>query len=121
MALTSLILGGVEMSSVVGYLAPVVFIIGIIFAFIRRVKYSDCALMAEKHEVFIPALASGFIVGILTAFFYVLVAAETDRFEEINWFLVMGGIAILGGGIVGLIVQAVSALPAKLWCKFFRK
>lgn len=109
------------MLSFVEYAYYFIFIAALIFVFFRRLKHSDYAFMAEKSDVVLPALGSGFLIGILVAIFYVLVAVETNRFEKINWFLVVGGIAIVGGGIVGLIIQVATALPAKLWRRIARK
>ena len=107
------------MSLFMEYLALFAFMAGIVFTFVKRIKYADNAIIPDNAEkITLPAMAFGIVVSISVAVFYVLEGIETNH--EINWYLV-GGMVVLGGVITTLVIQLISALPAKLWSKFHRK
>lgn len=111
------------MSSLAGLLIPVAFLVGIVLTVIRRLRYSDYTFVSGKDDadVVSPGLMCGFAAGVLLALWYVFLAVEAGDYKKINWFLVVGGFALLGGGASGFIILIVSALPAKLWRVIFRK
>jgi hypothetical protein len=105
--------------SIWGIIISTIFIMGLVLTFIMRLKTSDDDFFPMGNGTFLPSFVPGWIIGLLVAILFVLGLREDRR--EINWWLITVGVFIMGGGLTGVIIQIISALPTRLYHWFSKK